>query len=230
MTIDEVLNESKFSDIKRNLAILALAGATASGITAGVTSFSPEATAITMRTDNQLTRVGKEAIKELPGVIQNKLGNINDISFVKGIPKGGDPNAICQVVKGERIIYVNPEFEKEFLSGKAYQLVAHELTHIAQSRMHQKFPDTDYTPGRLYGDMATPDSWVILLKARKSGDRMWNHSREEQSMIVQQRTAQYHMLKQMIKNNNDPDNIRLAKQKISIYDAYINDYNGISLF
>ena len=81
----------------------------------------------------------------------------------------------------------------------------------------------------MYGNLATPDAWKILISARKNGNRMWNHSREEQAMIVQLRTEEQDSLDDFIKSGRKDGPmlkaIQLQKKKISVYDSYINDYD-----
>ena len=93
--------------------------------------------------------------------------------------------------------------------------------------LQSKFPQTN--PNNLYGDMKNEDAWKTLEKARKNGDRMWNHSREEQAMIVQQRTAAQHDLNNYIKLKRTDSKMKAAieqqKKIIAIYDQYIYDYN-----
>jgi hypothetical protein len=181
---------------------------------------------IQAKADPELTKIGRATLTNLPVALQKKIGNVNDIIFVRGIPKGGSQNAICQIGKGENVVYVNPKYVKQFLAGAGDQLSAHELTHYAQSRMSDKmqksFPETDPDESKQYGKMGQEDAWKILQNLRKNGDRMWNHSREEQAMIVQQREAQVDLLR----NLTDASQRKLAKQKISVYDEYINDYDS----
>jgi hypothetical protein len=213
---EEVLDES-FS-LKKALASMLIAGSVGLGALTHKDS--------QIKADPQLTQIGRETIKNLPIALQKKIGgNVNDIIFVRGVPKGGSERAICQLGQGENVVYVNPKYVQQFLDGAGDQLSAHELTHFAQSKMSVKmqksFPQTDPDESKQYGKMGQEDAWQILKNLRKQGDRMWNHSREEQAMIVQQREAQV----DLFKNLQDEEQKKLAKQKIAIYDQYINDYD-----
>ncbi len=234
---NEELNEMNIS-LKKGLATLALASALSSSFAIKALNTSQSIHTAEVKTDPELTKVGRAAINNLPDAIKNKIGDINTIEFVKGIPPGAwRSNAICQVGKGERVIYVNPKYADKFLSGDADQLTAHELTHIAQDNMSKnmqnKFPETNPDESKMYGDMTSPDAWKILQDARKKGDRMWNHSREEQAMIVQQRANQVkslNILKDNISNKNVDqeklkDLIDITNKKISVYNQYVDDYN-----
>ena len=215
--------------------MLALAASTISGINASYKSINSNKQ-VALNYDKELTKVGREAINNLPNKIRDKVGDINTIYFVMGIPIGGSSTAVCQVEKGSRIVYVNPKYRKIFLNGASEQLTAHEMTHIAQSNMSKemqnKFPKTvnDGNEKDQYGDTLNSDNWKKLVIARKQGDKMWDHSREEQAMIVQQRTAAQQDLISFLKlNRNDSIMkrvISLQKQKIAIYDKYIEDYDN----
>ena len=218
---------------EKNFATLALMAAGLGNIGMVVKQhLDPQTVQASNSSENkELTLAGRKAIKDLPRVIQKHLGDINTIYFVKGIPPGGSPTAVCQVEKGKRIIYVNPKNEQEFLNGATDQLTAHELTHIAQSNMNKrlqdKFAPTD--PNNKYGITSSKDAWKVLSDERKRGSRMWNFSREEQAMIVQQRTAaQYDLNSYMKLKRTDPEMkaaIEQQKKIIAIYDQYIDDYN-----
>jgi predicted SprT family Zn-dependent metalloprotease len=177
--------------------------------------------------DAQLTSLGQSMIKDMPSVLQHKLGNVNDIKFVSGIPDGGDPNAIAQVEQGSKIVYINPKYINQFKNGDADQIVQHELTHIAQQN-NIKYKNSDNPHD--YEGMDNLNIWPSLQKMRNSGDTMKNHTREAQAMIVQQRVAQVHMLNNLI-NSNKKDNytlnaIKLCKSHISLADEYISDFNN----
>jgi hypothetical protein len=234
MRYHEIIVESFIDSFKHTVAVLALATSTIGGV--GVYHKSTDSNEqVSLNYDKELTQVGREAIKNLPNAIKKRIGDSNTIYFVEGIPQGGSTTAICQVEKGSRIVYVNPRYRRQFIEGASDQLTAHELTHIAQSNMSKemqdKFPKT-VTDGKeidMYGSTLDPNVWKSLVKARKQGDRMWDHSREEQAMIVQQRSAAQDSLNAFLKlNRNDnamKQAIALEKQKISIYDKYIDDYD-----
>lgn len=223
MKIDEIILDESFDSFKKGIAAIALAGSL---------SLIPKINSNPIiHADPELTKIGRETIKNLPISLQKRLGNPNKIIFVKGIPKYGNPKAICQIEEGERIIYVNPKFVDKFLGGAGDQLSAHELTHIAQDNVSKnisdKYPKSSSNDENLYGQMSSDNAWQILKDLRKKGDRMWNHSREEQAMIVQQREAAFDMLNQMLKTPKQYKNeIKQQKEKISIFDEYIDDYNS----
>lgn len=224
MRIEEITQQAEQLDevsLKKGLISLALAGALGTGFASIQNRTTPKA-------DAQLTTLGRDAIQNLPPNIKKYIGDPNTIIFVKGIPKGGDPNAVCQVAKGTRTIFVNPKYVDQFISGASDQLSAHELTHIAQqnfpSSEQNRFPkDNVYD---LFGDTAKDNAWQILKKKRANGDRMWDHSEEEQAMIVQQREAAIDSIKNLQKYSSNPNvagQIDLAKQKLAVYDQYISD-------
>ena len=233
MRYSEIIEESFIGSFKNTIAMLALASSTFGSLNINPASAN-NATQTSMNYDKELTQVGRDAIKNLPTAIQKKVGDVNTIYFVDGVPEGGSENAVCQVAKGSRIVYVNPKYRKTFLDGAADQLTAHEATHIAQSNMSQemqnRFPKTvnDGNENDQYGSTLDGNVWKSLVNARKQGDRMWDHSREEQAMIVQQRTAAQHDLNSFLKlgrtDDAMKDAISLQKQKIAIYDQYIEDY------
>jgi hypothetical protein len=212
--IAEQENLMEFNLLQKGLASLAIAGGLA------ITGFHNK-----IKPDQQLTAIGRKTISTLPQSLQKRLGDPNTIIFVKGMPNYGDPdpNAICQVGKGERVIYVNPDYVDKFMSDAGDQLSAHELTHIAQDSMDKKYqdrvPGNDPDRSKMYGQMTSQDAWKILSKAREQGKRMWDYSREEQGMIVQQRQAQIDLLRNLSK----PEQISLAKQKIAVYNKFIDD-------
>jgi hypothetical protein len=229
-TINENFLDDTPSKIKKGAAVAALAASTLGGISVYHNFPKNQSYSLDSKVNSELTSVGQSMIKNLPMVIQKRIGDPKTIEFVSGIPDGGESNAVCQVAEGERIIYVNPRYIKTFLSGAADQLVAHELTHILQdhlsSSMRNKFPVSGKEE---YGKMTSPDAWKILAAARKKGDRMWNHNREEQAMISQQREAQFDILQSLINNKKDQEtlnHIKLVKNKIFVYDQYINDYDS----
>ena len=233
MKPNEIIEESFIDSFKRTLAVLAVASSFGNMVPTVAAHNHNSTYSSSINIDKELTYAGREAIKNLPDVIKNKLGDINTIVFVSGIPEGGSKRAVCQVAKGTRIVYVNPKFRQIFLNGASDQLTAHELTHIAQSnmsrQMQDRFPETDPDENKMYGNLATPDAWKILISARKNGNRMWNHSREEQAMIVQLRTEEQDSLDDFIKSGRKDGPmlkaIQLQKKKISVYDSYINDYD-----
>jgi len=231
MKIEEVVVNEEFS-LRKGLAALILAGSLGAGAVGAYQA--THSNQISVQADPELTKIGRETLKDLPSALQKKIGDVDKIIFVKGIPKGGSQKAICQIGKGENIIYVNPKYVNQFLSGEGDQLSAHELTHYAQSRLsdaeQKKFPPTDSDESKMYGKMAEPDAWKVLQTLRSKGDRMWNHSREEQAMIVQQREAQYDIIRQLQKRSKTEDTldqIKQEKQKISVYDEYINDFDSM---
>lgn len=223
MLINEILEPQQLDEfnLRQGLATAAIAGSLALASTGFKTHSSVKA-------DPQLTSLGRDTIQTLPLKIRKYIGDPNTIIFVRGIPKGGDPNAVCQVGKGERIIYVNPKYVRQFIDGAADQLADHEYTHMAQSNMpsdeQKKWPATNMSDK--YGYTSSPDAWKILKAARAKGDRMWNHSREEQAMIVQQREAQIDLIKNVEKGSypNKDQLIKDAQQKIAVYNEYIGDY------
>lgn len=230
MKINEVIVNEEFSwkSLRKNLAVLIASGALSSGL--GATAYNaakntPEVTHV--KIDPELTKVGREALKTLPDNLQKKVGNADRIYFAQGIPEGGNPNGICQVGENEKVIFVNPKFVKQFLDTDADQLADHEFTHIAQDRMDHSFVPTNPDEKKMYGFMNSPDAWKILKDKRQKGDNIWNYSREEQAMLVQQLEAQKDLIKKLEKEPNSykkKQQIALAKEKISVYNEYINDF------
>lgn len=233
-------NPSNLAEANRFQKIAATAAMAGSMMGAGIgaatrtNSFIPSQNTTQIQADTALTTAGQNIIASLPAPIRNKLGNVNTIVFASGIPAGGKANAVCQVAQGERVIWVNPAYRNQFLSGAADQLASHELTHIAQtamsSSMQKQFPTSATNDANEYGGMEKADAWQKLAALRAKGDRMWNHSREEQGMIVQQRQAQAHGLQKILqsgrKDQATQQVIHDAQRKIAIYDQYINDYNS----
>jgi ribosomal protein S18 acetylase RimI-like enzyme len=202
-----------------NLLQKALATALTVGTLAGAAMYK----APTDQTDKELTTVGHEMAMRLPQPILKKIGDPNTITFKEGVPPGGSPQAICQVAPGTRVVYVNPKYVNDFLNTDAGdQLTAHELTHVMQSQIDPKdnrFPKVD--EANPYGKMKDSNAAEVLQGLRAKGDRMWDHSREEQGMIVQQ----YEALTDMLRKTQDPDQKKGIEQKIQIFNQYINDYD-----
>jgi hypothetical protein len=175
-----------------------------------------------------LNQIGHDMIKRLPQSIQSKIGDPNTIVFKEGIPADSeDKNAICQVAEGTRIVYINPKYVNDFLhTDLSDQWTAHETTHMLQSEVDprgNRFPATNKSDP--YGKMKDPDTaWKVLRDLRIKGDRMWNHSREEQAAIVQQ----YEALVDMYNKANPVQRGEIAP-KLKIYKGYIDDYDQLKV-
>lgn len=236
MKIQEVVEINEEINVRKLLAKVAI-GASFLGVAGGIagigkavqnkeTSYNQKKAAQHYTADPELTKIGRDILKTLPTPIVKKLGNIETIDFVKGVPEDGDPNAVCQTDMVDRAIFVNPKYVERFEQDASEQLTAHEATHIAQREMKHKVPATDEKSP--YGKMTSPDAWKILADLRKNGDRMWDHSREEQGMIVQQREAANTTIKNLSQYPQSKERdaqLAAAKQKIAVFDQYIGDYD-----
>lgn len=221
---DFISKEAGVKDILKGLgaALLAVAAGTA------ITYKAPASTPKPNPDDAALNRVGHEMIKHLPDSIKRRIGDPNTIIFKEGVPAtSSNRDAVCQVEKGTRVIYVNPEYVDAFLhTDLSDQETAHEVTHIMQSEIDPhgtRFPKTNES--NPYGRVGDPDAWKSFKDLRSKGDRMWNHSREEQAAIVQQ----YEALVDMQKKTTDPEQKHEIKQKLKVFTPYIADYNQLKV-
>ena len=186
MKPNEIIEESFIDSFKRTLAVLAVASSFGNMVPTVAEHNHNSTYSSSINIDKELTYAGREAIKNLPDVIKNKLGDINTIVFVSGIPEGGSKRAVCQVAKGTRIVYVNPKFRQIFLNGASDQLTAHELTHIAQSnmsrQMQDRFPETD-----------SDEDDLTILEQREKRDaikhKRWERDREKGKYTLKETAA-----------------------------------------
>jgi hypothetical protein len=191
----------------------------------GVMAVKPSSPPPMSATDKQLTQVGHEMIKNLPNSIKSRIGNPDTIIFKEGDTGG----YIAEVAEpGSRVVYINPKYVDAFLHTiVADQLTAHEVTHIMQDRVdpqRNKFPK-DNENDRYGKFTGYEDSWATLRDLRAKGDRMWNHSDEEQGMIVQQ----YEALKDTLNITTDPKGKQEVKNKLKFYEPYIQDYDQLKV-
>ena len=214
--------EAGLANILKGLgvALLGLAG------TAAVLKPAP---APTSPKDKALNQIGHEMIKRLPQSIQNKIGDPNTITFREGEPDGSqNSKEIAEVAEGSRVVYINPKYVNDFLhTNLSDQWTAHETTHIMQDELDpqgNRFPATN--PSDPYGKMKdVENSWKTLQGLRAKGDRMWDHSREEQAAIVQE----YEAAVDMRDLTTDPAQKKQIEQKIQVYQQYIADYDQLKV-
>lgn len=177
-------------------------------------------------TDEELTKVGQKALRNVPYSIRRGLGDIGSIEF-KQKPAGG--KSIAEVSPGRRIIYIDKP--NEFVQNPQ-QLTSHEATHILQSRLHPtvqaKFPATD--EANPYGQMNSDNADVVLQSARQKGKTISDFSREEQGAIVQRYSAYTQGLNDAIQNHTLTPDLKNRYQKvIGVYQPYLDDYNKLPL-
>ena len=175
---------------------------------------------MTTYSDDDLTKAGRAALTKVPWAIRRGLGDENTIVF----KNKSDKNGVAEVEPGTRIVYIDDP--KKFMFSPR-QVVAHEATHILQSRLHPtaqaKFPKTnDQNP---YGQMNSPNAHLVLQQARQNGKTISDFSREEQGAIVQHYAALQQGLEDAVTSKTlTPDLKNRFNQTLQIYQPYIDDY------
>jgi len=218
--LDEAFN------LKRMIASALLAGTIGIG---GSSLFVYANRKVPVKADPYMTTLGQKIIKDLPPQILKKLGNPKDIIFTIGIPENGDPNAICQVAQGTKIVFVNPKYADKFKDEIfAYETISHETEHIAQDHYNSEnikklksLSSTDYE------GMTSFDAADKLRALRANGDTMSNHSRESQATIAQNYVAFRQQIAKMKREGKSAKELEPYEKNFEIYAQYVNDIDAM---
>jgi len=170
----------------------------------------------------KLTRLGRDIIRQLPLNVQKLVGNPNEVIFVTGIPVGGDPDAICQVEKGKKIIFVNPKWANKLSGDMANQVVSHEALHIAQDHLPpDEAPNEHPSNPHKYEDLEGWDAYDKLKVMRAHGDTMKNHSREAQGIIMQHYIGMRDKLRELKQSGASRSEIKQYQDRFDLFSQYI---------